>query len=135
MLMLAAILLSSTCGDTTVPDVSQVEGSPSASETMPSESPSPSAAQTVVRFLNAPITAGRGRNATLKVKTAPRTSCSIEVDYASGPSSAAGLVNKTSDGAGNVSWTWKVGTNTTRGAWPITVTCGDTSAETHINVT
>jgi hypothetical protein len=89
----------------------------------------------VVTFLNAPITAARGLNATLQVKTAPNTSCSIEVDYKSGPSTAAGLGAKTSDAAGNVSWTWKVAGNTTPGSWPITVTCGSGSAQTHITVT
>jgi hypothetical protein len=92
-------------------------------------------AQTVVTFLNAPLTVPRGSNATLQVNTAPNTSCSIEVDYKSGPSTAAGLVAKPSDGAGNVSWTWKVGANTTVGSWPITVTCGSASAQTQINVT
>jgi hypothetical protein len=101
----------------------------------PPPTASPVAAQTVVTFINAPLTGGRGSNATLQVKTAPNTSCSIEVDYKSGPSTAAGLVVKTSDGAGNVSWTWKVGANTTPGAWPITVTCGAGSAQTHITVT
>ncbi len=89
----------------------------------------------MVTFVNAPLTVGRGSNATLQAKTAPNMSCSIEVDYKSGPSTAAGLVVKNSDGAGNVSWTWKVGANTTPGAWPITVTCGDASAQTHITVT
>jgi micrococcal nuclease len=55
--------------------------------------------------------------------------------YKNGPSGAAGLGNKVSDGAGNVSWTWKVGATTTPGSWPITVRCGDTSAQTQINVT
>ena len=98
-------------------------------------SPSPVAAQTVVTFINAPLTVKRGSNATLQVRTAANTSCSIEVDYKSGPSSAAGLVTKNSDGAGNISWTWKVGANTTTGSWPIKVTCGDGSAQTHITVT
>lgn len=102
----------------------------------PLGTPTPSApAQTPVSFVNAPITAARGLNATLQVKTAPNTSCSIEVDYKSGPSTAAGLGAKTSDAAGNVSWTWKVGGNTTVGSWPITVTCGSGSAQTSINVT
>jgi micrococcal nuclease len=92
-------------------------------------------AQTVVTFVNVPITAAHGSNATLQVRTSANTSCSIEVDYKSGPSTAAGLVVKTSDSAGNVSWTWKVGANTTPGSWPITVMCGDASAQTHINVT
>lgn len=109
---------------------------PSPTPPAPSPTPTPPApAQTVVTFLNAPLTAHRGSNATLQVKTAANTSCSIEVDYKSGPSTAAGLVTKNSDGAGNVSWTWKVGANTTPGSWPITVTCGNGSGQTQINVT
>jgi micrococcal nuclease len=107
---------------------------PTAPASLPATA-SPVAAQTVVTFVNAPLTVPHGSNATLQVKTAPNTSCSIEVDYKSGQSTAAGLVAKNSDGAGNVSWTWKVGANTTPGAWPITVTCGDGSAQTQINVT
>jgi len=86
-------------------------------------------------FVNAPLTVGRGSSATLQAKTAPHTSCSIEVDYKSGPSKAAGLGPATSDASGNVSWTWKVGANTTPGSWPIIVTCGSGSAQTAINVT
>jgi micrococcal nuclease len=93
------------------------------------------AAQILVTFLNAPLTVARGSNATLQVKTAPTTSCSIEVDYSSGASTAAGLGAKSSDSAGNVTWSWKVGGNTSRGVWPITVTCGSGSAKTHITVT
>jgi hypothetical protein len=143
LIVAAALLTAVACGDTTVassesspctPTCSAVEISPSAeSSAAPAESPAP--AQTVIAFLNAPLTAARGQNATLKVRTSPNISCSIEVDYKSGPSTAAGLETKTSDGAGNVSWTWKVGSNTTPGSWPITVTCGDTSAQTQINVT
>jgi hypothetical protein len=106
------------------------------SPTPPAPTPTPPApSQTVVNFLNAPLTVKRGANATLQVLTAANTSCSIEVDYKSGASTAAGLVTKNSDGAGNVSWTWKVGANTTPGSWPITVTCGDGSAHTQITVT
>jgi micrococcal nuclease len=135
--LLAAVACDETSGAATAdnPTADSAGSTPSA-ETSPSPSPStPAAAPTKVVFVNAPLTVAHGQNATLKVKTAPNTSCSIEVDYKSGPSSATGLVTKNSDGAGNVSWTWKVGTNTTRGAWPITVTCGDKSAETHITVT
>jgi len=89
----------------------------------------------MVTFVNAPLTVGRGSTATLQAKTAPNTSCSIEVDYKSGPSKAAGLGPSTSDATGNVSWTWKVGANTTPGSWPIIVTCGSASAHTTINVT
>lgn len=137
--ILAAVLFGCVaCGDTTAPGTTQTAISPAASGAAtptPPPTASPVAAQAVVTFVNAPLTVAHGSNATLQVKTAPNTSCSIEVDYKSGPSTAAGLVAKNSDGAGNVSWTWKVGANTTPGAWPITVTCGAGSAQTHITVT
>lgn len=133
----ALLLLCVACGDSSTPEQTQLSPTDTAASPTPSqaESPSPVAAQTVVTFVNAPLTVRRGSNATLKVKTAGNTSCSIEVDYKSGASNAAGLVTKNSDAAGNVSWTWKVGSNTTPGTWPITVTCGDGSAQTHITVT
>jgi len=47
----------------------------------------------------------------------------MPVYYKSGPSHAAGLYPKRPVG-GRVSWTWKVGTRTTPGRWPIRVSCG-----------
>lgn len=143
LLLATAVLLAVACGDTTAPATTQCTPTCPLVQTPPgSESPSPPAVtasaapvQTVVTFVNAPLTVGRGGNATLQVKTAPNTPCSIEVDYKSGPSTAAGLVPKASDGEGNVSWTWKVGANTTPGVWPITVTCGGASGQTNITVT
>jgi competence protein ComEC len=63
-----------------------------------------------------------GAIATLQAKTAPGADCTITVYYKSGPSTAAGLEAKQSDGGGNVSWSWKVGTRTTPGTWSIVVT-------------
>jgi len=88
-----------------------------------------------VNFINAPLTARPGQATTLIVKASPNTGCSIQVVYKSGPSKAQGLVSKTSDGAGNVSWTWIVGSRTTPGQWPIYVTCASASDQTYINVT
>ena len=96
--------------------------------------PAPVQAATVA-FVNAPLSARHGTATTLIVKTSPNTGCSIEVDYKSGPSTAQGLGPKTSDAAGNVSWTWIVGSRTTLGQWPIYVTCGSASGQTHITVT
>jgi hypothetical protein len=84
---------------------------------------------------NAPLSARHGQSTSLIVKTSPNTGCSIQVVYKSGPSTAQGLVPKTSDGAGNVSWTWIVGSRTAPGQWPIYVTCGSTSDQTSISVT
>ena len=102
----------------------------------PTPVPAPPAAPVAsVNFVNAPLTARPGQATTLIVKTSPNIGCTIEVDYKSGPSHAQGLVPKTSDAGGNVAWTWIVGTRTTPGQWPISVTCGSASNQTYINVT
>jgi len=64
-----------------------------------------------------------GADATLTVQTAPGAMCLITVRYKSGPSTARGLVPKPAGGRGIVTWTWRVGTRTTPGRWPISVTC------------
>ena len=103
--------------------------SPAASAAPPAPAPTP------ISILNGPLSAARNSNVTLNVRTAGSTYCTIVVNYSSGPSNATGLTPKTSDPSGNVSWTWKVGGNTTRGTWPITVSCGNNSAGTTITVT
>jgi hypothetical protein len=114
--------------------------SPTPSPTpLPSPTPSPvqqpPSALTPINFLNAPLTAAPNQTVTLSVGTGASVNCTIEVDYASGPSTAQGLTPKTSSSSGSVSWTWKVGGKTTPGTWPITVTCGNNSASTTIRVT
>jgi hypothetical protein len=64
-----------------------------------------------------------GSNATLVASVSPARACSITVHYKSGPSRAKGLYTKRPV-RGLVSWTWRVGTNTTPGRWKITVSCG-----------
>jgi uncharacterized protein (DUF58 family) len=66
-----------------------------------------------------PVSAGS--YATLTVRVSRVATCSITVYYKSGPSSAAGLYPKRGS---RISWTWKVGTRTTPGRWPIVVRCG-----------
>lgn len=130
------------------PELAPPAASPSPSPSpKPSPSPSPTPtpapataappppALTPVTVLNGPLSAARNSNVTLNVKTASSAYCTIAVNYSSGTSTAAGLTPKTSDPAGNVSWTWKVGATTTRGTWPITVSCGNNSASTTITVT
>ena len=76
----------------------------------------------------------KGQYATITIQGAPNTDYSITVIYKSGASTAQGLVNKTSDGSGQVSWTWKVGTRTTSGSWPIKISGGGQSFSTSITV-
>jgi len=83
-----------------------------------------------VSFLNAPLSAQRSQTVTLRVKTAPNTACSIDVGYPSGTE----LDSAISDGAGNVSWTWRVGRHVPPGTWPIVVSCQPGTASTYITV-
>jgi hypothetical protein len=72
----------------------------------------------------APQPAYRGNPVTLTAHvSSSRVTCSIVVEYKSGPSRAHGL-NPKRPVRGRVSWTWLVGTRTTPGRWPIFVSCG-----------
>ena len=70
--------------------------------------------------LTSPIS--RGSQASITINTAPNVLCTIAVYYKSGPSTAQGLDPKNSDGNGNCTWSWKVGTRTTPGNWKIVIT-------------
>jgi outer membrane biosynthesis protein TonB len=93
-------------------------------EPTPTSEPKPTAQPTLpLAFTKLTSPIGRGANATATVKTAGGAACSIDVQYKSGSSTAAGLGDKTANSSGIVSWTWKVGTRTTPGSWPVTVSC------------
>lgn len=81
-----------------------------------------------------PGTVRRNGTARVAVQTAAGVSCSIVVTYKSGPSSASGLSSKTTDSQGNASWSWRVGSNTTPGTWPVSITCGGQTVETSVTV-
>jgi hypothetical protein len=81
----------------------------------------PAAASARVRLVRITSPINHGAYATLTVAVSPVRTCSITVYYRSGPSRAAGLYPKRGS---RISWTWKVGTRTTPGRWPIIVSCG-----------
>jgi len=81
------------------------------------------AADLLITLISVTSPAAPFTDATLTVSTAPGANCSIIVHYKLGPSRAKGLVPKVANGSGRVSWTWRVGSNTTPGRWPIVVTC------------
>lgn len=87
-----------------------------------------------VQFISLTTPISPGYTATVAVKTSPSAYCTIVVTYLSGPSTAAGLYPKTSDGSGAVSWSWIVGARTTPGSWPIDVSCGSASGRTYLQV-
>jgi hypothetical protein len=91
-------------------------------------------AATTARLVSVTSPVARNELATLVAHVVPARRCTIKVLYKSGPSQAAGL-NPKRPVHGHVSWTWKVGGNTTLGRWPITVKCGTTgSLRTHFTV-
>jgi hypothetical protein len=90
----------------------------------PTPRPSPRPIPTLtLTFTSLTSPVNPGTYATAAVKTSPGAYCSIDVEYKSGQSTAAGLGPKYASSAGITSWTWKVGSRTTAGSWPVTVTC------------
>jgi hypothetical protein len=93
-----------------------------------------SSAATRARLVSVTSPARRNSYATLVARVVPARRCSITVYYKSGPSEAQGLYPKRPRN-GRVSWTWKVGGNTTLGRWPIKVSCGSAGRfTTHFRV-
>lgn len=107
---------------------------PAPTQTAPTPTPAPAAPTSGVVITREPGTVTRGSTATVGARSAPNVGCDITVIYKSGASTAAGLYPKTTDGNGNVSWSWKVGTRTTPGSWPVIITCGNATARTVVNV-
>ena len=81
------------------------------------------AADLLITLISVTSPAAPFSDATLTINTTPGANCSIIVHYKSGPSRAKGLIPKVTSSSGRVSWTWRVGSNTTPGRWPIVVTC------------
>ena len=132
-------VIAATGLDAPTPEPSATDGSspePTATPE-PSPTPEPTPAPTPARaatpkpvtfalaFTSLTSPVSPNQYATASVKTVPGASCTIVVEYKSGPSSAAGLGPRTADSSGVASWTWKVGGRTTPGSWPVTVTCSE----------
>jgi hypothetical protein len=78
-----------------------------------------------VRLVSVTSPAYRGNDATLVARVSSSgVTCSIRVRYRTVWSRAKGLKPTRRPVSGRVSWTWRVGTNTTPGRWPIVVSCG-----------
>jgi len=85
----------------------------------------PAAVSARVRLVSVTSPISHGSYATLTVSVTPTATCSPAVYYRSGRSRAAGLYPKR---GARISWTWKVGTRTTPGRWPIIVSCGSSGS-------
>ena len=87
-----------------------------------------------ITLVSSDLNVSPGDYASVEIHTKPGATGSIEVDYYSGPSHASGLDAQTADSQGDITWTWKVGTRTYAGSWPVIITMGSKTLETHVNV-
>jgi hypothetical protein len=97
--------------------------SPSAETPEPSSKPTAAPKPLSVKVTKWTRSVRRGGTASVTVRTTKGASCDISVEYASGFATAKGLSSKKASSSGVVTWKWKVGSNTTRGTWPIDVAC------------
>ena len=120
--MVAGIVLAvviSACSNAPAAPVAATLGPTPAPTPIPTPTPIP--LDITKGGMTSPV--AKGDKATLTVHTAVGADCKIVVEYDSGPSQASGLVEKTADTNGDVSWSWTVGQTTKAGTYPITVTC------------
>ena len=76
----------------------------------------------------------QGQMASVTVHGKPNTEHTITVMYSSGPSKAEGLEPATSNVSGVVSWSWRIGASTKVGTYQITVSDGERSVITYIEI-
>jgi hypothetical protein len=94
-----------------------------------------SAAKTTsIKIVSSSLYVRHGGNAYITIKTTPGATGTIEVDYKSGPSHAQGLYSQHASKSGIITWSWKVGTRTTKGSWPVDITVNNKTIETHVHV-
>ncbi len=99
----------------------------------PTPTPDPTESNPIeIVSLTSPVKAGA--NATIVIKGNPGETYYIEVIYKSGPSKASGLGSKVADSKGRVSWTWKVGINTSPGEWDIEISGEEETISTYFTV-
>lgn len=89
----------------------------------PTPVPTPTPLPLPLKLVKATGPVAPSDSATLTVRTIKGSTCSIDVQYDSGSSQAAGLDEQDTGDGTLVTWTWTVGSNTAAGRWPIYVTC------------
>lgn len=92
------------------------------------------ATEQVLVIVQWPQSIHRNEEGTVTIQGKPNTTYSIKVYYKSGPSTAKGLEDKTSDADGFVTWTWKVSSRTSYGDFKIVVIGGGETAEVAYSV-
>lgn len=80
-----------------------------------------SSALATVRITKKPGRVATSDMASVSVTVSPKARCKIGVYYSTTASRAAGLGAKTGT---KLTWTWRVGSNTKPGIWPVKIDCG-----------
>ncbi|QQE80424.1 hypothetical protein [Alicyclobacillus sp. SO9] len=119
-------------GDSDCPTSSSSSSSGSSNTTSKSNTTSSSTGNLTI--VSSSLTRNPGQYASIKVKTKPNVQGTIEVDYSSGPSHSSSLNPKTADPNGYITWTWKVGSRTTPGNWPVTITADRQTVKTTLHL-
>ena len=127
-------IVSSVFEDETTAEVTTEETTTEEPTTVEKHEDKSSQAETTLEFTNVTSSVSAGSFASVSIHGAPNTTYSITVVYNSGISTASGLEDVTSDSNGNASWSWKVGTRTKSGTYPITVSGGGQSESTSFSV-
>ena len=65
----------------------------------------------------------RNARASVTIKTTTGAECGIDVQYATGSSTADGLEPKTTNTSGAITWKWVVARDVKKGGVPIVITC------------
>lgn len=81
-------------------------------------------AAAALRVTSFPAVVYRNEDVTLTACGKPNTEYKLSVYYSSGASTADGLGKKTSDGNGNISWSWQIGGRTNPGNYRMTISGG-----------
>lgn len=111
-------------GQFTTPPPALVEESetvPTAGRITPREQAEDAPQGVSVQSLTSPI--APGENASIIIKTNPKSLCKIKVEYNKVASVDSGLFDKTSNEFGSITWAWTVEPTVPEGKWPVTVTC------------
>lgn len=118
-------------GDKDCPTGSTGSSSGSSSSTEDSGPPTSTPGLTVV---SSTLNVSPGSMASIKVKTKPGAQGQITVEYSSGASKSKSLYPKTADSQGYITWTWKVGSTTKAGDWPVTITADGKTIQLTLHV-
>lgn len=135
--LILALVVVSGCSDGggPVPTPKELIGAategptPTEESAEPSPTDPPTAKPLSVKVTKRTKSVRRNSTASVTIKTSKGARCSIDVQYSSGSATAKGLDSKKANSSGGITWKWKVGSNTTRGTWPIDIWCelGDRS--------